>query len=276
MTKALEIRQGRTVVAITGASSGIGAAFARRLAAGHDLLLIARRKDRLDELAAELEAQYGTRVEVLAADLADDDQTAMVAERLGDEGRLLLLINNAGFGSRGRFWEASLEMQEEMHRLHVMAIVRLTHAVLPKMVERDAGAIVNVSSVAAFMRSAGSVSYCATKSWTAVFTEALHLDLKSVRSQVVVQALCPGFTYSEFHDVLGLDRSEMGPSSFWMTADEVVDASLDGLRRKRLYVVPGWRYRFLTSLVSKLPTSLRLAVETVGTRVRGTKRLEAR
>jgi short-subunit dehydrogenase len=144
------------------------------------------------------------------------------------------------------------------------------------LVERDLGAIVNVSSVAAFVRSAGSTSYCSTKSWVAVFTEALHLDLKSARSHVVVQALCPGYTYSEFHDALGIDRRRMAPSSFWLTADEVVEASLEGLRRKRLYVVPGWRYRFLTSLVSKLPTSVRLVVETVGTRVRSRKMIEPR
>jgi len=274
MTDVLDVRPGRTVVAVTGASSGIGAAFARRLAAGHDLLLIARRKDRLEELANELETRYGTGVEILPADLTDDSDVARVAERLSQEDRLLLLINNAGFGTRGRFWQASLESQERMHRLHVMATMRLTHAALGPMVERDLGAIVNVASVAAFMRNAGSVSYCSTKSWVAVFTEGLHLDLKSSGSHVVVQALCPGFTYSEFHNDMGVDRSRMAPSSFWLTAEEVVEASLEGLRRKRLYVVPGWRYRFLTSLVTKLPTSVRLAVEAAGYRVRSRKLLE--
>ena len=118
-----------------------------------------------------------------------------------------------------------------MHKLHVMATLKLTHAALGKMVARDRGAVVNVSSVAAFIRSARSASYCATKTWMAVFTEALYLELRSVGSNVAVQALCPGFTYSEFHDVAGLDRRGLAPAAFWQSAEEVVEASLDGLRR---------------------------------------------
>ena len=251
----------RTVVAITGASSGIGATFARRLAPGHDLLLIARRKDRLETLASELETRYGCAVEVLPADLTDEYDIAGVAERIGAESRLALLINNAGFGTKGRFWQSPLELQEQMHKLHVMATVHLTHAALNNMVPRDFGGIVNVASVAAFVRSAGSVSYCATKSWMSVFTESLYLELKGLRSNVIVQALCPGFTYSEFHDAAGLDRGRMAPPSFWMSADQIVEASLNGLRRRKLFVIPGWRYRVLTAIVSKLPASARVAFE---------------
>jgi short-subunit dehydrogenase len=155
-----------------------------------------------------------------------------------------------------------------MHKVHVTATLRLTHAVLGNMVARDRGAVVNVSSVAAFIRSARSASYCATKTWIAVFTEALYLELQSVGSKVAVQALCPGFTYSEFHDVAGLDRRGLAPAAFWLTAEEVVEASLDGLRRGKLFVVPGWRYRFLTSLVTKLPTRWRLAVEARASKAR--------
>jgi uncharacterized protein len=266
-------RQPRTVVAITGASSGIGATFARRLAAGHDLLLIARRKDRLEQLASELAAEFGAQVEVMPADLSNEGDTDRVAERLEQEERLLLLINNAGFGTRGRFWEADLEGQEKMHRLHVMATVRLTHAALRNLVKRDLGGIINVSSVAAFVRSAGGVSYCATKSWMAIFTEGLHLDLKSANSNIAVQALCPGFTYSEFHDAMGTGREGQAPKSFWLTAEEVVEASLEGLRRRQLYVVPNWRYRLLTTLLSKLPTSARIAIEALSTSFRDQKRL---
>jgi hypothetical protein len=124
----------RTVVAITGASSGIGAAFARRLAAEHDLLLIARRKDRLEGLAAELSTRYQTRVDTLAADLTVESDLALVAERIRRQKGLALLVNNAGFGTRGRFWEAPLSGQEQMHRLHVMATVKLTHAALRNLV----------------------------------------------------------------------------------------------------------------------------------------------
>ena len=254
-------RQGRTVIAITGASSGIGATFARKLAAGHDLLLIARRKDRLEALAHELSEQHATRVEILEADLTSDRDLNSVANKIAAEQRLTLLINNAGFGTTGRFWEASLDSQEKMHRLHVMATVRLSHAALSNMVRRDTGGIINVASVSAFVTNQGSVSYAATKSWMTAFTEGLYLELRGARSNVIVQALCPGFTYSEFHDTLGVRRRNLAGSAFWLTAEQVVDASLEGLRRKKLFVIPGWRYRLLTATLTKLPRKLRLAVE---------------
>ena len=258
----------RPLAAITGASSGIGATFARKLAPDHDLLLIARRLDRLKELATQLEERHGTHSECIEADLTQEREVATLAEKLAANERLILLVNNAGFGTPGRFWEADLATQEAMHKLHVMATLKLTHAALRNMVARDSGAVVNVSSVAAFIRSARSASYCATKSWMAVFTEALYLELRSVRSNVAVQALCPGFTYSEFHDVAGLDRRGLAPAAFWLSAEEVVDASLDGLRRGKLFVIPGWRYRVLTSLLGKLPARWRLAVEMATSRAR--------
>ena len=116
--------------------------------------------------------------------------------------------------------------------MHVMATVRLTHAVLKQMADRNAGSIINVASVAAFARSEGNVSYCATKSWMATFSEGLFLEMKSVAPGVRIQALCPGFTYSEFHDVIGVDRKKIA-SSLWMSAGFVVDASLRGPRTQR-------------------------------------------
>jgi short-subunit dehydrogenase len=263
------MRAGRPIAAVTGASSGIGATFARKLAPDHDLLLIARRLDRLEQLAAELLSQYGAHAECLQADLTEERDLAAVAERLAAEERLVLLVNNAGFGTPALFWEADLASQEGMHKLHVTATLRLTHAVLGKMVARDRGAVVNVASVAAFIRSARSASYCATKTWMAVFTEALYLELRSVGSNVAIQALCPGFTYSEFHDVAGMDRRGLAPAAFWLRAEDVVEASLDGLRRGKLFVIPGWRYRLLTSLLTKLPTRWRLAVEARASKARG-------
>ena len=251
----------RTVVAITGASSGIGAEFARALAPRHDLLLIARRKERLEPLAAELARAHGANCEVLPADLGAEADLARVADRIRTEARLEILINNAGFGSRGLFWEAPLETQEQMHRLHVLATVRLTHAALGNLVPRRTGALINVASVAAFTRRAGGASYGATKSWMAVFTEGLYLELRAAGSPVVAQALCPGFTYSEFHDVMGVERSRMAPPAFWLTAEHVVRDSLAGLRRRKLFVVPGWRYRLLVAAFTKLPVRARLAIE---------------
>lgn len=257
------------IVAITGASSGIGEAFARKLAPTHDLILIARRRDRLEGLAAEFARAYHTNNEVLQADLTVREDLDAVAARLQNEPRLVLLINNAGFGTRGRFWEAPLDRQEEMHKLHVLATLQLSHAALRNMVPRDFGAIINVSSVSAFIRIAGTVSYAATKTWMNTFTEGLYLELHGMRSNITVQALCPGYTHSEFHQNLGVNGPEKGNnSSLWLTAEQVVEASLEGLSRKKLFVIPGWRYRLLTAIVPKLPATLRLQFELIGSRMR--------
>jgi len=251
----------KPLAAVTGASAGIGSVFARKLAArGYDLLLVARRQDRLQQLAAELESGHAIHVEICEADLSEPDAMDRVAARLAAEPRLDLLVNNAGFGTKGRFYEAPLEDQLRMHRLHIGAILRLTHAALGPMVVRGRGAIINVASVAGFTRSPGSVSYCATKAWVNAFTEGLYLDLQNARSPVVVQALCPGFTYSEFHDVVGIDRASV-PKTLWMTAEDVVDASLAGLRRRELFVVPGWKYKLIVGLANRIPLRLRLALE---------------
>jgi len=247
----------RPVAAITGASSGIGAVFAQKLAVlGYDLLLIARRREKLDELAARL----GPGHRVLVADLSTEDGIHNVAEYLRGEARLDLLVNNAGFGINGHFFQSELHPQVRMHRVHIDAILALSHAVLPGMVRRNRGAIVNVSSVAAFTCSAGNVSYCATKAWINAFTEGLYLELKSVHSAVKVQALCPGFTYSEFHDAMGFDRADIA-QWLWMDAGVVVEASLRGLETGKLFVVPGWIYRFFTAVISRVPTSVRLKLE---------------
>jgi short-subunit dehydrogenase len=261
----------RTLAIITGASSGIGATFARKLAPDYDLLLVARRKDRLEELAAQLSANYQAAVEIVVADLSSPVQVKSLAEKIVAEPRLALLVNNAGFGTLGRFWEASLHSQEQMHQLHVMATVRLTHAALGNMVPRDSGAVINVASVAGFARSQGSVSYCATKSWMNIFSEGLYLELRGMGSHVTVQTLCPGFTYSEFHDTMAIRREKLASKALWLTADQVVDASLKGLKKGQLYVIPGWRYRLLTAIISKLPSKVRLAVELS----RGKQRVEA-
>ena len=252
-----------TVVAITGASSGIGEAFARKLAAGHDLILIARRKERLERIASNLFDIYGTRAEILQADLTDDADLERVSERIGREQRLALLINNAGFGIRGRFWEVDLAENSRMHKLHITATLRLTHSALRSMVARDFGGIINVASISSFLRSPGTTSYSATKAWMSAFTEGLYLELREARSQVAVQALCPGFTYSEFHEAMGMARPKVQPW-LWLTAEEVVEASLDGLRRRKPIVIPGWRYKLITAVLTRLPYSAKLAIEAVG------------
>jgi short-subunit dehydrogenase len=251
----------RSLAAITGASSGIGAAFARALAArGSDLILIARRTDRLESLARELADRHGTKSEIVTADLASDAGLSRVADRVRELSHLDFLINNAGFGAGGMFATTDLAGQEGMHRLHILATLLLTHAALPGMVERGAGAVINVASVAGFLISPGAVGYGASKSWINAFTEGIWLELKGARSPVRVQALCPGYTYSEFHDVAHLDRGKLAPKSWWCSAEDVVAESLAGLERNRIFVIPGFRYRALVAIVGRIPRPLRRAL----------------
>lgn len=251
----------RPVAVITGASSGIGRVFAQKLAPDHDLLLIARRKERLDSLADQLNSQHGWAVTALACDLTDENDLNIATERISAEPKLALLVNNAGFGVEGRFWESALDAQERMHRLHIAATVRLTHAALRNMTARNSGAVINVASVAAFVHGPSGSSYGATKSWMTAFTEGLYLELKSAGSAVKVQALCPGYTYSEFHDAIKVDRTKLAPCWLWLQPDFVVDESLKALRRGKLFVIPGWPYKLIVALASTLPAGVRVAFE---------------
>jgi len=173
---------------VTGASSGIGAEFARRLAReGWGLTLVARRAERLEALAKQIGG-----AETIAADLTTDAGLERVEQRIASCAALELLVNNAGFGTKGNFHETPLTGQEAMHRLHVMATMRLTRAALAGMVPRGRGGVINVSSVAGYGHSPGNASYCATKAWMNSFTDCLDLELRSAGSAVRVQALCPG------------------------------------------------------------------------------------
>jgi hypothetical protein len=246
----------RPVALVTGASAGIGAAYARRLAAqGYDLLLVARRTGRLQVLAAELTRRYAVRTLPLPADLTQDADLKAVEDRIAREEHLEFLLNNAGFGGSGSFYKSPVEIQDAMHRLHVIATLRLSHAALRKMTARGEGAVVNVSSVAAFICRPDNTSYYSSKAWINCFTEGLYLELKQARSPVRVQALCPGYTVTEFHDIMGFDRRRV-PESWWTPVEQVVDASLEGLQRGTLFVVPGWRYKFIVSLLRLMPRPL--------------------
>ncbi len=247
---------GRPLAVITGASSGIGAMFAKRLARrGYDLVLVARRKDRLDALGEELRKAHGIHTESLQADLAREDDLRRVERRVEQAAELQFLINNAGFGTIPLFHKADVEGQDRMHRVHVMATMRLTRAALPTLIARNKGYVVNVSSVAAFIHGPGSVSYGSTKAWMNHFTEGIHMELRLLGSRVRVQALCPGFTYTEFHDTLGLDRRFVS-KGWWMPVEKVVDDSLAGLARGKLYVIPGLRYKLIVLLLQALPRAV--------------------
>jgi short-subunit dehydrogenase len=246
--------ESKPVALVTGASSGIGAVYAEALAeVGYDLILVARREDKL------LGVQARTGGDILIADLATHAGVAAVTARIQKTPALDFLVNNAGFGTQGYFWEAPLSGQAAMHRLHVLAPMLLTHAALPRMVARDRGFIVNVASVAGFGQNPGSVSYCATKTWMNSFTEGLWLELRARKSNVRVQALCPGFTRSEFHDAADLDMSRV-PESLWHSAENIVESSLNGLPSNELFVIPGWRYQTWVAMQKVLPREVIYAI----------------
>ncbi|HZO99281.1 MAG TPA: SDR family oxidoreductase [Terriglobia bacterium] len=255
----------RPMAVVTGASSGIGAAYARRLAEkGYNLALVARRRDRLEALAQELRKRFNVSAEAIIADLTKEADLKAVSDFITEARALEFLVNNAGFGLLGRFFASPPEGHDSMHRLHIIATLRLSHAALVRMTERGKGALVNVSSVAAFIPRPGNTSYYATKAWINCFTEGIYLELQSVGSPVRVQALCPGFTLTEFHDVMGVDR-KLVPGWLWMSVEDVVAASLKGLEFNQLFVVPGWHYKSFVFLLRLMPRSLRHALALKGT-----------
>ncbi|RSN68303.1 SDR family NAD(P)-dependent oxidoreductase [Actinomadura sp. WAC 06369] len=237
---------------ITGATAGIGAAFARRLASdGFDLVLLARDTARLDETAAGLRDRYRVRAETLTADLATEEGLAAAEERVRKD--VDLLVNNAGFGNRGVFLDVPVSDELTMLKVHCEAVLRLTHAVLPGMLERGRGGVVNVSSVAAF---ATRGTYGASKSWVVGFSQGVAADI-AARSggRVRVMALCPGFVHTEFHERARMDMSDV-PGFMWLDKDAVVDAGLRDLRRGARVSVPGVQYKAIVGLTRLVPQGL--------------------
>jgi len=241
----------RPLACITGASSGIGAEFARRLARdGYDLLLVARRRERLESLSAELCAAHGIDARPFVADLSNGEDVSRLETALAGEDRLELLVNNAGFGTVGYFASVEAGSQARMVQVHLLATVRLTRAALPGMVARRKGAIVNVSSLASFFPLPGNATYSSTKVFLNNFSEALALELRG--SGVKVQALCPGFTRTELHKAMKVSPTSIGKYA-WMDAQAVVETSLRALKGRRVIVIPGLLNGFLAFWGHYLP-----------------------
>jgi short-subunit dehydrogenase len=247
-------RTGRLAL-VTGGSAGIGRTFCERLAVrGYDLIVVARDVDRLRELADTLHTNHSVRVEPFPADLSRDDDVTRVVERIHAGPPLDALVNNAGFGSVGTLAKTDAAGQEAMLRVHVLAPMRLTQAAVPAMVARGAGAIINVSSMASYLSSPGNVNYCATKAYLRVFSEGLAQEVG--RRGVTVQALCPGFTHTEFHARLGTGEGRL-PAWLWLTAQRVVEDSLGAMERGApVVVVPGLHYKAMVLLLRLLPAGV--------------------
>ncbi|XAS64287.1 SDR family NAD(P)-dependent oxidoreductase [Micrococcaceae bacterium Sec5.8] len=261
-----------TTALITGATAGIGAEFARQLAAqGHNVLLVARDASRLQAKAEELEKKYGVRAEVLSADLADDAGVASVVARLSDPARPVeilvnnagvasvvarlsdparpveILVNNAGIGLLRSFEENGIAEETKHLKLHVETAMRLTHAALQGMLDRRSGRIINVASVAAFVPRG---SYSAAKSWLVSFCR--WANLAYAKRGVRVTAVCPGFTHTEFHDRMGMDKT-VTPRWMWLQAERVVREGLADNARGKAVSIPAKRYKVLTAAARVLP-----------------------
>ncbi|HEX6613561.1 MAG TPA: SDR family oxidoreductase [Rhodanobacteraceae bacterium] len=245
---------------VTGASSGIGAAFARELAGrGCDLVLTARREDRLQALARELGMKYDVDAQVLVADLAQPDACAKIADALAQRGlRIDILINNAGYGVPGSFVASDWRTHEDFMRVLMLAPTELCHRLLPAMRERGQGRIVNVASLAGLVPGTpGHTLYAASKAYLIAFSQSLGLENRA--HGVNVCALCPGFTYSEFHDVTGArGKVSKMPRWMWMDAGRVVREGLDAVERGAIVYVPGRINRTIRRLFKLLPDRLAL------------------
>ena len=232
------------IALVTGATAGIGAQYARLLAReGFDLILVARDKKRLSTTAKTLSKEFGIKVDLLPADLTKPAQLEKVRKRLSDVKKPVdVLINNAGFGINKSFLESEIKVEQELLDVLVTAPMRLTHAVLPVMLQRNSGVIVNVSSVASWI--AGG-TYSAAKSYLTVLTESLHTELRSTK--VKISALCPGFTRTEFHQ-RGRMKMKGLPNFMWLSAEQVVEKSWRDANAGKVISIPGWQYLILSSI----------------------------
>lgn len=243
---------------ITGPTVGLGFAFARELAdRGHDLVLVSRNVTALESVADELRARTGVGIEVLAADLAERSDLAIVEARVADAARPIdLLVNNAGFGLKSQFANSAIDDEQRMLDVMVTAVMRLTHAALPGMIERRRGIVINVSSIASWLTGG---TYSAAKAWVTVFSESLSVELQG--SGVRVSACCPGFMHTEFHERAGMNMSQI-PDWMWTSVDEVVRKALADAAAARPISVAGLQYQAFGTVMRHAPRAL---VHRIGT-----------
>ncbi|MEM1150744.1 MAG: SDR family oxidoreductase [Pseudomonadota bacterium] len=254
----------RKLMLITGASAGIGAEFARQYAArGWDVALTARRLDRLDALAMDIEKRYRTQAITVAQDLARPDAVDMLLAELKEHGRSPDgVVNNAGYGLPGTFFNTSWEDQAAFLQVLLTVPCELTHKVLPGMVDRGFGRIINVASLAGYTPgSNGHTLYAPVKSALIKLSESVHAEASAAGHNIHVCALCPGFTWTEFHDVNGTrEQTKQTPNWMWMEAGPVVEAGIDAVERGMPVVVPGAVNKGMATLAKLLPEPIGRAV----------------
>lgn len=243
------------IALVTGGTAGLGAEFARQLAAsGHDLVLVARDEQRLADAQHRLGTRYGVRVDVLPADLTTDTGCAAVTDRIMDVQRPVdVLVNNAGLGMYKVFGTSELVDEERQLDLNVRAVLRLAHAAVRAMTGRNHGRIVNVSSVAGFVPRGSNATYSASKAWVTMFSEALAVQLHG--THVTATAICPGFTRTEFHERAEADMTHV-PDRMWLRAEDVVREGLADAMRGKPLSVPSRQYRTLVTATRLLPRSV--------------------
>ncbi len=246
---------------ITGASAGIGQAFAHLLAErGFDVVLVARRRERLDAVAAEVSGRHGVRTRVIVEDLADATAPARIDAHLRLAGITIdVLVNNAGYSLRGDFLGSAWQAHRDFLQVLMLSVVELTHRLLPGMVERGYGRVINVSSLSSFAPEQRGSLYGPVKRFVTSWTRALSLELAG--TGVHVTASCPGFTTSEFHDVLG-NRQHMDklPQWLWMSAEAVALQSWEAVERNEPVAIPGKVNQLIAGLCAVLPRRALLAI----------------
>ena len=238
---------------ITGATSGIGAAFARRFAnAGYNLIVTGRRKEKINSLAEELREKFNISVDVFIVELSSMDNVDSLIEKIKNRD-IRVLVNNAGFATKGRFTDEKLNTQEQMINLHVICSIKLIHSILPNMIDKKDGTIINLSSQSAFLVVPKNATYSGTKAFLNSFSESIYLEVKD--SGVKVQALCPGFVISDFHEKMGSAKANHKNKGIirWMAAEKVVDISLEQLKKGKVICKPGFFENLGMNLLNFLP-----------------------
>lgn len=238
---------------ITGATSGIGEAFARRFGKdGYNLIITGRRKDKINNLADELTKKFGINVQVFTTELSNTNEVDLLIKNIN----INILVNNAGFATKDVFVNEDLNIQQQMVNVHIMCPMKLIHSILPKMIDQGNGTIINVSSLSAFLIIPKNATYSGTKAFLKAFSESLHLEL--INTGVKLQILCPGFVKTNFHEKIGIFKSKQKNRGIirWMSPEKVVDISLDELKRDKLICKPGFFENLGLNMLTLLPKTI--------------------